>query len=143
MPQINESQESGIAFITEVMGAKFGNSFAEGVRGDGFGSPIARMAASWAFHEAWQDTAITRKEKSIALIGALVASRQPLELKNHVKVGLANGLTAAEIEGILIQLTPYIGLAPISTALSAVTEALREAGALPGDVRTAEERDLL
>jgi 4-carboxymuconolactone decarboxylase len=143
MAELDEKQLSGIGFITSVMGEKFGDAFRDAAASDVFASGITRMAASWAFHDAWQHEGITRKEKSIAIISALVASRQSLELKNHVKIGIANGLTSAELEGLLLQLTPYVGFPCIASATSAVVEAMREAGVSPEGLKTSEERGLL
>jgi len=143
MTQLDEKQESGVAFITEVMGDSFGAAFREAATADRFGSAIPRMAASWAFHDAWRHEGIDRKTKSIAIISALVAMRQSLELKNHVKIGIANGLTSAELEGLLIQLTPYVGFPCIASAQTAVIEAMREAGISPEGLQTSEERGLL
>ena len=143
MAKLDKKQESGVAFITGVMGEKFGDAFRDAATADRFGSDIARMAASWAFHDAWQHEGLQRKEKSIAIIAALIASRQALELKNHVKIGLANGLTASELEGLLVQLAPYVGFPCIASAQTAVIEALREAGIALDGVHTSEERGLL
>ena len=143
MADLDKKQESGVAFITGVMGEEFGSAFRAGAMSDGFSSGITRMAASWAFHDAWQHEGINRKEKSIAVISALIASRQALELKNHVKIGIANGLTASEMEGLLIQLTPYVGFPCIASAQTAVIEAMREAGISPENLKTSEERGLL
>lgn len=143
MAKLDEKQESGVAFITGVMGQQFGEAFRDAATAERFGSDIPRMAAGWAFHDAWQHEGITRKEKSIAIISALVAMRQALELKNHVKIGIANGLTAAELEGLLVQLTPYVGFPCIASATTAVIEAMREAGVSPEGIQTSEERGLL
>jgi 4-carboxymuconolactone decarboxylase len=143
MAKLDEKQESGVAFITGVMGDEFGAAFRAGATSDGFGSGITRMAASWAFHDAWQHEGISRKEKSIAIISALIATRQPLELKNHVKIGIANGITASELEGLLLQLAPYVGFPCIASAQTAVIEALRDVDLSPDGVQTAEERGLL
>ena len=143
MRELDQKEQAGIEFITWVMGEKFGGAFREAAEAERFGSDITRMAASWAFHDAWQHPGISRKEKSITIISALIASRQALELKNHVKIGIANGLTAAELEGILIQLTPYVGFPCIASATTAVIEAMREAGVSPEGIRTSEERGLL
>ena len=143
MAELDDKQESGVAFISGVMNAQFGTAFRSAATADGFGSDITRMAASWAFHDAWQHPGISRKEKSIAIVSALIAMHQSLELKNHVKIGLANGITAAEFEGLLVQLTPYVGFPRTASALTAVIEALRESGVSPDNVQTSEERGLL
>lgn len=143
MTELDEKQESGVAFISGVMGEAFGAAFRESASSTRFTSDITRMAASWAFHDAWQHQGIGAREKSIAVISALIASRQSLELKNHVRIGLANGLTVAELEGVLVQLTPYVGFPCIASAQTAVIAAMREAGVSPDDLQTSEERGLL
>lgn len=142
MAELDEKQKSGVDFISGIMGEGFGNAFRDACTADGFGSAIPRMAASWAFHDAWRHQGIAPKEKSLAVISALIAMRQSLELKNHVKIGIANGLNPQELEGLLVQLTPYVGFPCIASATTAVIEAMREAGVSP-DVRTSEEKGLL
>jgi 4-carboxymuconolactone decarboxylase len=142
MATLDDKEERGVAFISGVMGEKFGNAFRESAASDKFTSKITRMAASSAFADAWTHEGLTLKQKSLAIISALIAMRQPAELRNHIKLGVVNGLTVAEIEGLLIQLTPYVGFPCIATAQTAVIEALREAGLEP-DARTSEERGLL
>jgi 4-carboxymuconolactone decarboxylase len=143
MAQLDEKQESGIAFITGVMGDEFGAAFRDSASSDRFGSAITRMAASAAFHDAWRHEGLQRREKSLAIMSALIAMRQTLELKNHVKIGIANGLTPAELEGLLIQLAPYVGFPCIASATTAVIEAMREAGVSPEGLETSEEKGLL
>lgn len=143
MATLDEKQESGARFIAGVMGEPFGAAFRSAAEAEKFGSGITRMAAGWAFHDAWQHGGISRKEKSIAIISTLIATRQPAELKNHVKIGIANGLSVTELEGLLIQLTPYVGFPCIASATTAVVEAMREAGISPDDLMTSEERGLL
>lgn len=142
MASLDEKEERGVAFITGVMGEKFGNAFRESAASDKFSAKITRMAASSAFADAWSHEGLSRKQKSLAVISALIAMRQPAELGNHVKIGVANGLTIEELEGLLIQLTPYVGFPCIALAQTAVIEALREAGLDP-DAKTSEERGLL
>lgn len=54
------------------------------------------------------------------LIAALVALRQPDELRNHLRLGLANGIDPAELEKILLLLVPYVGFPAASTASKAM-----------------------
>ena len=143
MTELDEKQQRGLEFITEVMGEKFGEGIRTIATGDGFGSQIARMSAGWAFSDAWLDQGLQRKEKSIAVIALLIALRQEAELKNHVKIGVANGLTVSELEGLLIQVTPYVGLPSVASATTAVIEALREEGILLDGIRTHKEMGLL
>lgn len=142
MRTLDEKQAAGLRFAEEVMGPEFADVMRSAAQSSDFGSDIGRMALSFAFHDAWQQPGLDRKSKSIAVVAALIASHQPKELKNHVRIGIANGLSVAEFEGILVQLTPYLGFPAIASATTAVIEALREAGC-DLQVRTSEEKGLL
>ena len=140
--QLDQKAEYGL----EVIGSMAGGAFAEQMRAvaesDGFGADLARMALNYAFADAWGRQGLDRKSKSIAIISALIAMRQNKELKNHVRIGLANGLDIHEFESLLVQLTPYVGLPATASATTEIVEALREANRDPA-VKTAEERGLL
>ena len=142
LAKLDDKEERGLSFITGVMGRDFGDAMRSAAESDAFTADIGRMSLAFAFEEAWGHQGLDRKSKSIAIISALIAAKHPSELKNHVKIGLANGLTVAEFEGLLVQLTPYVGFPCIASATTAIIEALREAGQDPG-VRTNEEKGLL
>jgi 4-carboxymuconolactone decarboxylase len=72
----------------------------------------------------------------------LIAQHQPLELKNHLRIGLANGLTKQEIEEAAIQSVPYCAFPAAASASSAMLEVFREQG-LDTESQTAKERGLL
>lgn len=139
---LGQNEEKGLGFVSEVLGEPFAQSMRTFAGADEFGAPICRMALNFAMADAWGHEGIDRKKKSIAVMSALIATGQSKELKNHVKIGLANGLTVAEFEGLLIQLVPYLGFPCIATATTTMVEALREAG-VPLTVQTAEEQGLL
>jgi alkylhydroperoxidase/carboxymuconolactone decarboxylase family protein YurZ len=56
----------------------------------------------------------------------LIALRQADELKHHVRIALANGLTVKEIEEVLYLSVPYAGFPAANTAKIAMIEALAE-----------------
>jgi 4-carboxymuconolactone decarboxylase len=142
MPKLDEKQERGLAFIGNIMGESFDRQMRESAESTRFGSGITRMALGFAFEEAWGHDGLDRRSKSIAIVSTLIAMHQLKELKNHVKIGIANGVTVREFEGLLVQLVPYVGFPRIASATTAVIEALREAGKDP-NVQTSEERGLL
>ena len=142
MRTLDEKQKYGLKVIGSMMGEGFAEKLKAGAEGDAFGSDISRMALNFAFADGWGHTGIDRKSKSIAIISALIAMKQTKEMKNHIKVGLANGLTAKDIEALMVQLTPYVGFPCISSALTGAIEALREAG-LDLNVKTPEEKGML
>lgn len=142
MTKLDDTGERGVAVISSMMGEAYGATMRAAATSGKFCSDITRMALSYAFADAWGRDGLPRRDKSLAVISALIALKQPAELRNHVKIGVANGLTAADLESLLVQLAPYVGFPCIATAQTAVIEALRETGQDP-DVKTAEERGLL
>ena len=56
----------------------------------------------------------------------MIALRQTAELRSHFQLGLRNGLTAEELGEVLIQATPYIGLAAMHGAYDVLKQVLQE-----------------
>ena len=142
MTKLSEKSEQGAAVIGSMLGEQHAEKMKETAVSGKFGSTISRMALDYAFADAWGREGLPRREKSLLIISALIALRQTHELKNHVKIGVTNGLTIEDFDRILVQLTPYLGFPCIATATTAVIEALREAGKDPM-VQTSEEKGLL
>jgi 4-carboxymuconolactone decarboxylase len=139
---VEQKRERGLATIGDMMGSQFADALRTASTSGKFGSAISQMALEFSFADSWSRDGLARKERSLVILGALIALRQTKELKNHVKIGIANGLTVREIEEVLIQATSYVGFPAIATATTAVIEALREIGKDP-DVQTSEEKGLL
>ena len=106
---LDEKGKRGIAVISSMMGEAFGKALAEHATSGGFASAIARMAIDYSFADSWGRDGLARRDRSLLTLGILIALRQTAELKNHVKIGIANGLTAAEIEEVLIHASSYVG----------------------------------
>jgi 4-carboxymuconolactone decarboxylase len=134
--------ERGLQVFGEIMGEERARQMRLGIESDGFGSAIAKLATDFAFGSVWGRDGLERKQRSLVVIGILIAQRQTAELKNHIRIGLTNGLTPREIEEALIQTLPYVGFPAVASATSAIVEVLREAG-VDTQTRTAEERGML
>jgi 4-carboxymuconolactone decarboxylase len=142
MSKLDDKTARGAAVIGEMMGPGFAQKMIENATSGQFGADISRMALDYSFADSWGREGLPRREKSLVIIAALIAMKQPAELRNHVKIGVANGLTVADFESLLVQLSSYVGFPCIASAQTAVIEALREAGHDP-NVKTSEERGLL
>lgn len=112
------------------------------IASDHFGAAIAQLAVDYAFGDVWSRDGLERKQRSLVVIGVLIAQRQQSELKNHIRIGLTNGLTVREIEEALIQTLPYVGFPAVAGAMTAIIEVLREKG-LDTATRTSNERGML
>lgn len=81
---------------------------------------IGKLAIGFAYDQVWSREGLSKRERSIATIAALVAVNCASELKLHALRGLSNGLTKEEIGEIITQLTPYLGIPITVTAAAAV-----------------------
>lgn len=139
---MDDVTEKGLEVFAELMGPQAGEQLRMALQSSDFGQAIGRMATDFVFGSVWARDGFERKQRSLVVIGVLIAQRQLSELKNHVRIGLTNGLTVREIEEAVIQALPYVGFPAVASATSAVVEVLREQG-LDTTSRTAEERGML
>lgn len=128
----DDAREQGIRFFGDVMGS----ANADGMRREimekpSFGSETATFSADFAFGAIWERPGLARRDRSLVVLGMLMALKQPEELKYHMRIALANGLTIPELEEVLYQALPYAGFPAANTAKVAMTQALRELGHIP------------
>ena len=86
------------------------------------------MALEFAFAENWAKSGLERKQRSIVTISALIALGRKDELRNHLRAGLNNGLTTEELEAVILQTIPYVGLPLGADAMLAASAVLEERG---------------
>lgn len=139
---MNELTEKGHQIFGELLGQAASDVMTESLANRGFAGDLAELACQFAFASVWGRDGLERKQRSLVVLGILIAQRQSGELKNHVRIALNNGLTAREIEEVLIQATPYVGFPAVASATTAVIEVLHERG-IATNTPTFEERGLL
>lgn len=127
MAELNAKEMRGVTAIADMLGSETAEGLKAFALTDRFGAKLARLSLEFAYADNWEkDESLTRREKSLLLIAALVALDRPSELKNHLRLGLANGLKTDELETILLQLVPYVGFPTVSGASAAIRELLKE-----------------
>lgn len=119
-------RERGTQFFGEVLGQDMKEGMAEHIESGDFGKECATWAADFAFGTVWTREGLERRMRSCAVLGMLIALRQPEEVKHHVRIALANGLTVREIEEVLYLSVPYAGFPAANTAKQAMLEVFRE-----------------
>lgn len=130
----------------QLLDSMLGKQFTQGIEAaakSGFGAPLAEIAINFAFAEVWNRPGLDRRSRSIMTMGILLAMGLPNEFQNHVRAGLANGLTAKEIEELIVHASVYVGLPRAGEAMQAATAVLREKGLIAADTKTAAERGIL
>jgi len=130
----------------ELLNSMLGEPFAKGIEAaaqGGYGAPLAELAINYAFTDVWNRPGLDRRSRSIMTLGMLVALGLGSELKNHIRAGLANGLSPREIEELCIHASCYVGLPLAGEAMQAAVAVMREKGLIPADAQTAQERGIL
>lgn len=138
----NENWNAGYELMVRMMGPEFAKTMEANVNSGRFAADVGRLAVEHAFGAVWSRPGLELKQRSVVVISTLIALRQTDELRNHLRFGLNNGLTAEEIQEIIIQTLPYVGFPAVANALGAAVEVLRERG-LDGGAKTASETGLL
>jgi 4-carboxymuconolactone decarboxylase len=129
---MSNERERGIQFFGEVLGEASAPALREHIDSSDFGKECAKWAADFAFGTVWTREGLDRKMRSCAVLGMLIALRQTDEIKYHVRIALANGLTVKELEEVLYLSVPYAGFPAANSAKQAMIEVLREVEAGKG-----------
>ena len=74
----------------------------------------------------WERTGISKRDRSLITVAALVASHRPMQLKTHVKRALDNGVTREEIAEVVTHLAYYAGWPAAMTAAQTAVDAYEE-----------------
>ncbi|WP_105971312.1 bifunctional 3-oxoadipate enol-lactonase/4-carboxymuconolactone decarboxylase PcaDC [Streptomyces geranii] len=87
----------------------------------------------YAWGEIWTDPTLTRRERSMITLTALVAHGHYDELAMHVRAARRNGLTPEEIGAVLLQTAVYCGVPAANSAFAAAQRVLAEEDTAEGD----------
>jgi 4-carboxymuconolactone decarboxylase len=77
---------------------------------DEFSMPMQDLLNEYCWGAVWGRDDLDRRSRSILNLGMLAALNRPDELAGHIRVGLNNGLTKAEIRECFLQVAVYVGM---------------------------------
>jgi 4-carboxymuconolactone decarboxylase len=77
---------------------------------DEFCQPFQDLVTEYCWGVIWSRPDLDRRSRSILNIGMLAALNRPVELAGHIKGGLVNGMSRAEIREVLLQAAVYAGM---------------------------------
>ena len=80
----------------------------------------------YAWGSIWTRPGLARRDRSIAVLTALIAGRHFEELEFHLRAALTNGLTREEIVEVLLQSAVYVGVPAANTAFGVANRVLAE-----------------
>ena len=85
-----------------------------------FSPKLASLTDDVLFGDVWERGALSKRDRSLATITALIALRATEQLPFHLKRGIENGLTEEEIVELITHMAFYSGW---PSAMSAITVA--------------------
>jgi 4-carboxymuconolactone decarboxylase len=121
---MNAQREQGFAVYETLRGPERAQQMASDIASKRFGASMTGLAIDFVFGNVWGRSSLDRRSRSLVTLGVLIASRQPDELKNHIHIAMTNGLTAAELEEVMIQAAAYAGFPAAHVAAKAAADVL-------------------
>jgi 4-carboxymuconolactone decarboxylase len=121
-----QAVEDGLAAYADLRGPERAEAMRRRVESGEVGSTMIAMSMDFVFGQVWSRDVLDAKQRSLVTIAILIALRQTDELKNHMQLGLANGLTVRQIEEITIQAAAYAGFPAAHTASNALLDVLKD-----------------
>ena len=80
----------------------------------------------YAWGEIWSRPGLSRAERSMVTLTALVVLRQDEELAMHLRAALRNGLTPEQISEVLLHTAVYAGVPAANRAFAVAARVLGE-----------------
>jgi 4-carboxymuconolactone decarboxylase len=78
----------------------------------------------YAWGELWNRPGLSRPERSMITLAMLAALGRDEELALHVRAGIRNGLTPADIREVLLQVAVYAGVPAANRAFAIAAQEL-------------------
>jgi 4-carboxymuconolactone decarboxylase len=85
-----------------------------------------RFITETAWGSIWTRDQLDRRTRSLVTIALLTALRMENELAMHVRAGLRNGLSGAEVAEVIMHTAVYAGIPAANAAIAVAKRALAE-----------------
>jgi len=99
--------DKGLQTRREVLGSAYVDQAIK--TADEFSKPLQEMVTQYAWGDVWNRPGLSRRDRSLLVIGMLTALNRPHELRLHLRGAVNNGLTREEIREALLQSGIYCG----------------------------------
>jgi 4-carboxymuconolactone decarboxylase len=135
-----QRREAGLRVRRAVLGDEHVDRAAAGTTE--FTAPFQDLITRYAWGDVWSRPGLSRAERSMITLAALVALRQSDELAMHVRAALRNGVTRDQISEVLLHLSVYAGVPSANHAYKIAQAVLAEEDAVQAeeDAVQAEQR---
>jgi 4-carboxymuconolactone decarboxylase len=91
-----------------------------------FTADFQEFITRYAWGEIWDRPDLSRRDRSIATLAALVALRAENEIAMHVRAALRNGLTETEVKEVILHTALYAGLPAANAAFAIAQDVIAE-----------------
>lgn len=124
-PPTSKDFDKGLATRRQVMG----DDFVDRAFGNAtpFTQPIQEYITRNAWGDVWQRPGLDLRTRSLITVSMLVALGKQHELKGHVRGALNNGVTAKELQEVLLHASIYCGLPSAVEAFRSASEVIDKA----------------
>jgi 4-carboxymuconolactone decarboxylase len=119
-----ERNAQGMAVRREVLGDEHVDRAVAGTTP--FTAPFQDFITRYAWGEVWSRPGLSRAERSMITLTALVMLGQEEELAMHVRAARRNGLAVAQIQEVLLHSAVYAGLPAANRAFAIAQRVLAE-----------------
>ena len=83
---------------------------------------LAQLTDDVLFGDVWARPGLSRRDRSLATVSALIAMNRPDQLRSHLALARQNGLTQTELVEVITQLAFYAGWPSAVTAVGVARE---------------------
>jgi 4-carboxymuconolactone decarboxylase len=83
---------------------------------------LAQLTDDVLFGDVWARPGLSRRDRSLATVSALIAMNRPDQLRSHLALARQNGLTETELVEVITQLAFYAGWPSAVTAVGVARE---------------------
>ncbi len=90
---------------------------------------LAELTDKVLYGDIWQRPQLSKRDRSLITISALIAMDRPDQLRSHIRLALKNGVTQDEIIETITQLAFYSGWPNSVTAVGIAKEVFKQANA--------------
>ncbi len=89
-----------------------------------FAPKLAELTDSTLYADIWERPGLSKRDRSLATVSALVALNRPDQLRSHLVLAIQNGMTREELAEAITHLAFYAGWPSAVSAVAAAKEVL-------------------
>ena len=87
-----------------------------------FAPKLVQLTQEVVFADVWERDGLSKRDRSLATVAALVAMNRPDQLRFHLRFAIENGLTQEELVELITHLAFYAGWPCAMTAVNIAKE---------------------